>query len=112
MPNLNKVTLMGYLGQDPMLRSTPNGVYVCSFTMATAERWKDRDGIQQERTEWHNIELWGKTAELAAQYLRKGSPVYIEGKLKTESWEDNEGTTRKTTKVVGREMQFLEKKEE
>ena len=107
MPNLNKVMLMGHLGQDPTLRHTGSGKAVCNFTLATNEKWKDKDGEKQERTEWHRIVLWDKQAEVAAQYLDKGSAVYIEGRVQTREWEDKEGAKKYTTEIVANDMQFL-----
>jgi single-strand DNA-binding protein len=105
---VNRVTLIGNLGRDPELRSTPGGTSVATFTLATSERWTDKDGGQQERTEWHNIVAWGRQAEVCAQYLRKGSGVYIEGRLQTRSWEDKQGGQRKTTEIVMRNMIMLD----
>jgi single-strand DNA-binding protein len=104
---VNKVILIGNLGGDPELRSTPSGTSVATFTLATNENWTDKDGSKQERTEWHRIVTWGKLAEICGQYLRKGRQVYIEGRLQTRSWEDKQGNQRKTTEIVAREMQML-----
>ncbi len=84
---VNKVILIGHLGRDPELKFTPSGVAVTKFTLATTERWKDKDGNPQDHTEWHNIVLWRKLAEIAGEYLKKGRQVYIEGRLRTRSWE-------------------------
>ena len=108
MASVNKAIIIGNLGKDPELKSTPNGQSVCTFNIATNERWTGKDGEAQERTEWHRIVLWGKNAENAAKYLKKGRPVYIEGRLQTRSWEDKEsGVTRYVTEIVGQVMQFL-----
>jgi single-strand DNA-binding protein len=107
MASINKVILIGNLGKDPELRYTPGGAAVVNFSIATNERWKDKSGQSQERTEWHNIVLWGRLAEIANDYLKKGSSVYIEGRLQTRSWEDRDGNKRYTTEVVGRQMQLL-----
>jgi len=107
MASVNKVILIGNLGKDPELRYTPGGAAVVNFPIATNERWKDKSGQPQERTEWHNIVLWGRLAEIANDYLKKGSAVYIEGRLQTRSWEDRDGNKRYTTEVVGRQMQLL-----
>jgi single-strand DNA-binding protein len=107
MASVNKVILIGNLGKDPELRYTPGGAAVVNFPIATNERWKDKNGQPQERTEWHNIVLWGRLAEIANDYLKKGSAVYIEGRLQTRSWEDRDGNKRYTTEVVGRQMQLL-----
>ena len=104
---VNKVILIGRLGGDPELRSTPGGTSVASFTLATNETWTDKDGTKQERTEWHRIVVWSRLAEICGQYLRKGSQVYIEGRLQTRSWEDKQGNQRKTTEIVARDMQML-----
>jgi single-strand DNA-binding protein len=105
--SVNKVILIGNLGKDPELRYTPGGAAVANFSIATNERWKDKEGNQQERTEWHNIVLWGRLAEIANDYLKKGSAVYIEGRLQTRSWEDRDGNKRYTTEIVGTQMQML-----
>ena len=105
---VNRVTLIGNLGRDPELRSTPGGTSVATFSVATSERWNDKDGNQQERTEWHNVVAWGRQAEVCSQYLRKGSGVYIEGRLQTRSWEDKQGNQRKTTEIIMRNMIMLD----
>ena len=92
--SLNKVMIIGRLGQDPELKYTPSGMAVCNFTCATSESWNDKSGQKQERTEWHRIVVWGKLAELCNQYLAKGRQAYIEGKLQTRSWEDKDGQKR------------------
>ncbi|TQV89745.1 single-stranded DNA-binding protein [Aliikangiella coralliicola] len=98
---INKVILVGNLGQDPEVRYTPNGSAVTSISLATSESWKDKNtGQMQEKTEWHRISLFGKLAEIAGEYLRKGSQVYIEGKLQTRKWQDKQGQDRYTTEVV------------
>jgi single-strand DNA-binding protein len=104
---VNKAILIGNLGGDPELRSTPSGTPVATFTLATNESWTDRDGQRQERTEWHRIVAWGKLAEICGQYLRKGRQVYIEGRLTTRSWEDRQGNQRKTTEIVAQQMMML-----
>lgn len=104
MASLNKVILLGNLGKDPELRTTQSGNNVVNFSMATTEKWKGKDGLKQEKTEWHNIVLWGRTAEVANQYLKKGSSVLIEGKLQTRSWDDKDGNRRYTTEVVGNNL--------
>ena len=104
---INKVILIGNLGGDPELRSTPGGTSVASFTLATNESWTDKDGAKQERTEWHRVVAWSRLAEICGQYLRKGSQVYIEGRLQTREWEDKQGNKRKTTEIVARDMQML-----
>jgi len=105
--SVNKVILVGHLGQNPELKYTPSGQAVCNLSIATNESWTGKDGQKQEKTEWHRLVLFGKLAELAGQYLQKGRQVYIEGKLQTRSWQDKDGQTRYTTEVVGQTMQFL-----
>lgn len=108
MAGVNKVILIGNLGRDPELRYTQSGQPVANFTMATTESWNKRDGSgKEERTEWHRIVAWGRTAELCAQYLAKGRTVYVEGRLQTREWEDREGKKQRTTEVVANTVQFL-----
>jgi single-strand DNA-binding protein len=105
---INKVILIGHLGADPETRAMPSGMSVANLRLAIAESWKDKtSGEQQERTEWHNVALFGRLGEIAAEYLRKGSQVYIEGRLRTRKWQDKEGRDRYTTEIVGNEMQML-----
>ena len=99
MGSVNKVILVGNLGRDAELRYTPGGAAVAKFSLATTEKWTDKSGSLQERTEWHNIDLWGKQAETLNEYLRKGKQVYIEGRLQTDEYTDKEGIKRKTTRV-------------
>lgn len=106
--SVNKVILVGNLGKDPELRTTSSGSSVCNFSIATTERWKNNEsGNLEERTEWHNIVVWGRQAENCNQYLTKGSPVFIEGRLQTRSWEDKEGKKRYTTEIVALTVKFL-----
>jgi single-strand DNA-binding protein len=108
MAAVNKVILIGNLGRDPELRYTQSGQAVANFSLATTERWSKRDGGgQEERTEWHRIVAWGRTAELCAQYLAKGRTVYVEGRLQTREWENREGQKQRTTEVVAQTVQFL-----
>lgn len=108
MASLNKVMLIGNLGRDPEIRFLPNGDPVANFSIATSEKWKDKQGQAQEKTEWHNIVMFGKVAEIAGQYLKKGSPVYLEGKLQTRKWQDkNTGQDRYSTEVVADVMKML-----
>ena len=95
--SVNKVILLGRLGQDPELKYTPTGMAVCNFSLATSEKWKDKAGQDQERTEWHRVVVWGKIAELCNQYLAKGRQAYLEGSLQTRSWDDKDGNKRYTT---------------
>jgi single-strand DNA-binding protein len=105
---VNKVILVGNLGKDPETRYMPSGSAVTNLTLATSESWKDKQsGEAQERTEWHKIAMFGRLAEIAAEYLRKGSQIYIEGKLRTRKWQDKEGKDRYTTEIVADEMQML-----
>ena len=107
---INKVILVGNLGQDPEVKYTAGGDAVTTLSLATSDSWKDKDtGENQERTEWHRVVLWRRLAEIAGEYLKKGSKVYIEGQLQTRKWEQ-EGQTRYTTEIVGRDMQFLDPK--
>jgi single-strand DNA-binding protein len=105
---INKVILIGHLGADPETRAMPSGLTVANLRLATTESWKDKQsGEQQERTEWHRVALFGRLGEIAAEYLRKGSQVYIEGSLRTRKWQDKEGRDRYSTEIVGNEMQML-----
>ena len=105
---INKVILVGNLGADPETRYMPSGGAVTNIRIATSESWKDKNtGDQQERTEWHNVAFFGRLAEISAEYLRKGSQVYIEGKLRTRKWQDKEGNDRWSTEVIANEMQML-----
>ena len=108
---INKVILIGNLGADPELRYTQSGSPVCSFRIACSEKYKDASGNMQENTEWVPIVAWGKLAEICSQYLHKGSRVYIEGKLQTRKWQDQDGVDRYTTEIIAREMKMLSGKE-
>ena len=105
--SVNKVILVGRLGRDPETRYTSAGQAVCNFTMATDESYKSRSGERQKRTEWHRIVLWGKLAEIAQQYLKKGMLVYVEGRIQTRQWDDRSGNKRSTTEIVGNVMRML-----
>ncbi len=108
---INKVILVGRLGKDPEIRSTPGGKTVTKFTIATDEKFTDRSGEKQERTEWHNITAWEKLGEICGQYLKKGKLVYIEGSLRTDSWDDKEtGQKKYRTEIVARDMKMLDRK--
>ncbi len=110
---INKVILIGNLGQDPETRHIPSGGAVTNISIATSESWKDKEtGQQQERTEWHRIVFFNRLAEIAGEYLRKGSKVYIEGSLRTRKWEDKDGNDRYTTEIVAREMQMLDSRQD
>ena len=105
---VNKMILLGRLGQDPEMRATATGTQVATLSVATTERGpKDDQGNVTEVTEWHRVVLWAKTAEIAGQYLKKGSQVYIEGRLQTRKWQDQQGQDKYTTEIVGNEMQFI-----
>ena len=106
---INKVALIGNLGQDPEVRFTPSGTAVANLNLATSDTWMDRQsGQRQERTEWHRVVLFNKTAEIAQQYLKKGSKVYIEGRLQTRKWQDQNGQDRYSTEIVANDMQMLD----
>jgi single-strand DNA-binding protein len=108
---INKVILVGRLGKDPEIRSTPQGNTVAKFTLATDEKFTDRAGEKQERTEWHNIVAWGKLGEICGQYLRKGKLVYIEGSIRTDSWDDKESGQKKyRTEIVANTMKMLDRR--
>lgn len=105
--SVNKVILIGRLGQNPEVRYTPSGAAVANFSVATNESWTDKSGQKQERTEWHKVVVWGKLAELCSQYLTKGRQAYIEGRLQTRQWQDKDGQTKYTTEVQAQTVQFL-----
>ncbi|HKK01757.1 MAG TPA: single-stranded DNA-binding protein [Desulfuromonadales bacterium] len=105
--SVNKVILVGNLGKDPELRYTPSGAAVVTFSLATTERYKDRNGDQQEKTEWHNIVAWRQLAEICGKYLHKGKQVYIEGKIQNRSYDDRDGNKRYITEIVADQMQML-----
>jgi single-strand DNA-binding protein len=107
MASVNKVILVGNLGRDPEVRYMPNGEAVCNFSIATTDSWKDKSGQRQERTEWHNIVMYRKLAEIAGEYLKKGRPVYVEGRLQTRKWQTKEGQDRYTTEIIADQMQML-----
>jgi len=108
MASVNKVILIGNLGRDPEVRYMPSGSAICNLRIATTRNWKNKDsGERQEETEWHSVALFDRLAEIAGEYLKKGRPVYIEGRLKTRKWTDKEGQERYTTEIVGEQMQLL-----
>jgi len=107
MASVNKVILIGNLGSDPEVKYTPSGSAVANFNIATNESWTSKDGKKEERTEWHKIVVWNKLAELCGEYLSKGRPIYIEGRLQTREWNDKDGNKRYTTEVVAQTIQFL-----
>jgi single-strand DNA-binding protein len=105
---INKVILIGNLGKDPEVKYLPSGSAVCNVTLATSESWKDKDtGEKKDRTEWHNVVFYGRLAEIAGEYLKKGSQAYVEGSLRTRKWQDKEGRDRYTTEIIVSEMQML-----
>ncbi len=110
--SLNKIMLIGYLGRDPEVRYTRSGDAVANFSIATNERWRDKQGEMQEKTEWHNCVVWRKQAELVQNYLHKGSRVYVEGRVETREWVDKENIKRYTKEVKVNAFQFLDRKEE
>jgi single-strand DNA-binding protein len=106
--SVNKVILLGRLGQDPELKHTPSGAAVCNFSLATSETWNDKNsGQKQEKTEWHRVVVWGKLAELCNQYLAKGRQAFVEGRLQTRSWDDKSGQKRYTTEINATTVQFI-----
>jgi len=107
MASVNKVILIGNLGRDPEVRYLPSGDAVANLSVATTEKWKDKNGEQQEQTEWHRVAFFGRQAEICGEYLRKGSQVYIEGRLQTRKWTDKDGNERYTTEIRGDRMQML-----
>jgi len=110
---INKVILIGNLGQDPEVRYTPASTAVCNFSVATSEQWKDKQtGEQQEKTEWHRIVVFNRLAEVCGEYLKKGSKVYIEGRLQTRKWQGQDGQDRYTTEIIANEMQFLDSRQD
>ncbi len=107
MASVNKVILIGNLGRDPEMRYMPSGDAVANISLATTENWKDKNGEKQEKTEWHRVVMFGKVAEIAGEYLKKGSPAYFEGRIQTRKWTDKEGQERYSTEVVADRMQML-----
>jgi single-strand DNA-binding protein len=109
---INKTILIGNCGQDPEVKYTPDQRAITNITIATSESWKDKSGQQQDRVEWHRVVFFNRLAEIAGEYLKKGSKVYIEGSLRTRKWQDKEGHDRYTTEIVAKEMQMLDSKSE
>ena len=107
MAGVNKAIVLGHLGRDPEMRYQPSGGAIANFSIATSETFKDKEGNKQERTEWHRVVLFGRTAEIAGEYLRKGSMAYVEGRLQTRKWTDKEGQERYTTEIVGDRLQLV-----
>jgi single-strand DNA-binding protein len=104
---INKAIIIGNLGHDPKISSTQSGILVANLSVATSERYKDKNGIQQENTEWHRIVAFGRLAEICEQYLKKGDKVYVSGRIQTRQWEDRDGNKRYTTEIIIRELQML-----
>lgn len=107
MASVNKAIILGNLGQDPETRYMPNGDAATNVTIATTETWKDKDGNKQEKTEWHRVTFFRRLAEVAGEYLKKGSPVYVEGRIQTRKWQDKDGNDRYTTEIIADRMQLL-----
>ncbi len=108
MASVNKVILVGNLGRDPEVRYAPSGAAICNVTIATSRQWKDKNsGERQEETEWHRVVFYDRLAEIAGEYLKKGRPVYVEGRLKTRKWTDKDGAEKYTTEIIAQEMQLL-----
>ena len=107
MAGVNKVILLGRVGQDPEMRYTENGTAIANFSVATSEQWKNKDGKKKEKTEWHKVVAWKRLGEICGEYLHKGSQVYIEGRIETRNWEGKDGNKRYTTEVVAHTMQML-----
>ncbi|EHR73708.1 single stranded DNA-binding protein [Burkholderiales bacterium JOSHI_001] len=108
MASVNKVTLIGNLGRDPEVRYTPSGAAICNVSIATTRNWKNKEsGERQEETEWHRVVFYDRLAEIAGEYLKKGRPVYVEGRLKTRKWTDKEGVEKYTTEIIAEQMQLL-----
>jgi single-strand DNA-binding protein len=107
MSGINKVIILGRLGKDPEVRQVGEGNSVCKLAIATSENWIDKSGTKQEKTDWHNIVVWGKLAEICGKYLSKGRQLYVEGKLQTRSWEDQQGQKRYTTEIVANTVEFI-----
>src|SRR5437870_9558756 len=107
MASVNKVILIGNLGRDPETRYMPDGGAITNISIATTDKWKDKSGEKQERTEWHRVAFFGKLAEIAGEYLKKGSQVYVEGRLQTRKWQDKEGQDKYTTEIIADRMQML-----
>ncbi|MFC1532947.1 single-stranded DNA-binding protein [Thermodesulfobacteriota bacterium] len=107
MASVNKAILVGNLGADPEIRYTPSGTAVANFNLATHEQWTNKDGEKGERTEWHRIVAWARLGEICGEYLRKGSQVYVEGRIQTRAWEDRDGNKRYTTEIIAQAMQML-----
>ena len=107
MSGVNKAILLGRLGQDPEMRYAPDGTAIACLSIATSENFKDKSGNKQERTEWHRVSLFGRVAEIAGEYLRKGSEAYIEGRIRTQKWTDKEGQDRYSTEIVGERLQLV-----
>lgn len=104
---MNRAELIGRLGKDPEIKTVNSGDTVCRLSVATSEKWTDKDGQKQEKTQWHNVVVWGKLAEVCGKYLKKGSQVFLAGKLETRSWEDPQGVKKYTTEIIAKELEML-----
>ena len=111
MASLNKAMLIGYVGADPDVRQTSNGSAVANFSLATTDKWTDKDGNKQSQTEWHRIVAWGRLAEICGEYVSKGGQVYIEGRIRTNEWADDKGTKRKAKEIIAQRLQLLDRSE-
>jgi single-strand DNA-binding protein len=107
MASINKVIIIGNLGRDPETRYMPDGAAITNISVATTDKWKDKNGEMQEKTEWHRVAFFGKLAEIAGEYLKKGSQVYVEGRLQTRKWQDKDGQDKYSTEIVANQMQML-----
>jgi single-strand DNA-binding protein len=112
MASYNRVCILGNLGRDPEIRYLPTGTAIANFSVATSEKWTDKEGNKQERTEWHRIVAWAKLGEICSEYLQKGSPVFIEGRIRTRDWETQDGERRQTTEIHAITVQFLGRRED
>lgn len=112
MAGINKVILIGRLGKEPEIKQTNSGVSVANFSVATSDKWTDKSGTKQEKTEWHNVVVFDKLAKLVQQYVHKGSNVYLEGKLQTRSWDNKQGVKQYTTEIIANQVQFLDAKKD
>lgn len=112
MSSVNKAILVGRMGKDPETRYLPNGDAVTNITLATSETWKDKNGEKQEKTEWHRVTFYRKLAEIAGEYLKKGSMIYVEGRIETKKWQDKDGQDRYTTEIIANEMRMLSGKQD
>jgi len=111
MASLNRAMLIGYVGIDPEVRQTSNGSAGATFSLATTDRWTDKDGKKRSQTEWHRVVAWGRLAKICGEYVSKGSQVHVEGRIRTNEWEDGDGNKRKTKEIIAQRLQLLDKSE-